>query len=224
MAKKNLIFVSTKEAHKNKHQNKVTNHKNNNYYNKLTMSNTINNNNAVAVPTGGPHDHVKKVKQGHSFLFCLCDMKITVLTLDIFAFLGATMALMGVIYMDRTMSQDDIEEAFQDNKSIVNQVFYNKGSAPSGSLDPLMVLVAVAMMVHLGGIVGASNFYMCPIVIEIMWISAYTVLMGLAHNWIALGSCVFFLYPRVVLCYELAKGIMTRDNYKNQERQCCCSC
>ena len=185
------------------------------------MSNTINNNNTVAVPPGGPHDNVKKIKQGHSFLFFLCDMRITVLILDIFSFLGATAALIGVIWMQKTMSHDDIDQLFPDDGSIANQVYHYKGS-----LVPLMVMEAVAMVVFLGGIIGASNFYMWPIIIEIMWISAFTVVMGLAHNWFALGVTVnvFFLYPRLRLCFELAKGIMTRDNYYNQERQCCCSC
>jgi len=168
--------------------------------------------NSNEVSMGGPQDPVKATKQGHSFLFCLCDMRTTVLFFDIIHTLSALAGMIALFVLqkyDKEGSESEgVEPFFQDE--------WTFGAA--------IGIQAAALAAGVFGIVGAACFAICPLLLITLWIVVYAVLSGVAENWISMGVYIFWLYPHVVLCYELAKRIMTRENYRSQEKQCCCSC
>ncbi|CAB9517867.1 expressed unknown protein [Seminavis robusta] len=166
------------------------------------------NNNTTAISTGAPVDNLKKqeVKQGHSFLGCLCDMRRAVIILDTLGFFGSIIGLLVVILYDKYGTEDDKQLLMLEN--------YDFGA--------FVAIYSAVIIAHFSGIMGALTFTICPILITILMNIAYAVLSGLSKNWIGLGVYIFLLYPHVFLCHELAKGIMTKENYRSQERQSCC--
>ncbi|CAB9515506.1 expressed unknown protein [Seminavis robusta] len=164
-----------------------------------------NNNNTTEISTGAPVENLKKVKQGHSFLGCLCDMRRAVIILDTLGFIGSIIGLVAIIIYDKYGTEDD-----------------KKLLLDSYSFGALIAIYSAVIIAHLSGIIGALTFTICPILITIIMDISYAVLAGLDHNWIGLGVYIFLLYPHVFLCNELARGIMTRETYRSQERQSCC--
>jgi hypothetical protein len=156
----------------------------------------------VAAPLGAPVDIVKQFKQGHSFLGCLCDMRRAVIMLDI---LGILLGIIGLIAAIIVYKYGDTIEMFSEYAF--------------GAVAGIQVGIILA---HLSGMIGAICFCICPILITILMEIAFVVLSVLGKDWITLAFNAFWLYPHVVLCYELAKKIMTKENYYQQERQSCC--
>ncbi|CAB9523640.1 expressed unknown protein [Seminavis robusta] len=163
-------------------------------------------NNNTTVNMGSPVDTVKKTKQGHSFLGCLCDMRRAVIMLDTLGMIGSIIALVAVIIYDKYGTEEDKKALMLEN--------YDFGA--------LIAIYSAVIICHLSAIIGAITFTICPILITILMNITYAVIAGLDKNWIGLGVYIFLLYPHVFLCNELAKGIMTKENYRSQERQSCC--
>ncbi|CAB9501539.1 expressed unknown protein [Seminavis robusta] len=163
-------------------------------------------NNNTAVSMGAPVDTVKSTKQGHSFLGCLCDMRRAVIILNTLGTIAGIIGLVAAIIFDKYGTEEDRKALMLDG--------YDLGA--------LIAIYSAVIVCHLCGILGAVTFTICPILITILMNIAYAVLAGLDKNWIGLGVYIFLLYPHVFLCNELARGIMTRENYRSQERQSCC--
>ncbi|CAB9503645.1 expressed unknown protein [Seminavis robusta] len=169
------------------------------------MTNNTATTQSVAAPLGAPVEDLKRVKQGHSFLGCLCDMRRAVIMINI---LGVGLGIAGLLTVILVDKYGDKEE---------QKVFLN-----GYDIWALIAIQAAVCVGHFSGLMGAVNFSICPVTITILMEIAYAVLSGLDQNWIGLGVSIFFIYPHVFLCYELAKGIMTPENYFRQERQSCC--
>ena len=161
----------------------------------------------VDVPHGAPVEAAagKQFKQGHSFLGCLCDMRRAVIILNIIGLGFGIVALIAVILIERYNKSGDTQFVLE--------------SYDFWTLVGIQISVILA---HVCGIMGAVSFSICPILITILVELVYAILSALDKNWIGFGASIFVLYPHVVLCYELAKGIMTKQNYYEQERQSCC--
>ncbi|CAB9528212.1 expressed unknown protein [Seminavis robusta] len=166
----------------------------------------MSNNNTTAVSMGAPVDNLKNVKQGHSFLGCLCDMRRAVIMLDTLGFILSIIGLVAVLIYDKYGTEEDKKLLMLEN--------YDFGA--------LIAIYSAVIIAHLSGIIGSLTFTICPILITIGMNITYAVLSGLDKNWVSLGVYIFLLYPHVVLCNELARGIMTKENYRSQERQSCC--
>lgn len=160
------------------------------------------NNNETAIPHGSPtNNDIKRGKQGHSFLFCLCDMRRAVIMIDILCLLGAIIGLIIAI----VIKEDD---------NIRNQV---KIVLNNYSYWTIIGIQATAILAFLVGIIGAFRFRICPILMTCLWNIVYIVLCVLDKNWFEVVFHAICLYPHNFLCHELVKGIMTKENYVEYE-------
>lgn len=149
----------------------------------------------------------KQGKQGHSFLFCLCDMRRAVIMMDILAIIGSLIGLLVTILVEKYADKDDEELA------VLLDGF---------DFWALIVIQVVAVICYFSGLVGALRFSICPVLITILWEITYGALCAYDKNWTGLGVAIFWLYPHLFLCRELAQGVMTEENYVESERQSCC--
>ena len=163
-----------------------------------------------ASPVNNATDH-KRGKQGHSFLFCLCDMRRAVIILNVFCLISSILGGIAVILLDKY--GHNIEGFEIDN-----------GEEETYALDVLVAFQAIGACMSMIAILGAVQFSICPVVTAALWNIAYIVICALDKQWIAVGWHVVVLYPHLVLPYDLAKGVMTRENYRQFERQSCCCC
>ena len=150
---------------------------------------------------------MSKGKQGHSFLFCLCDMRRAVIMLDVLSILGGLLMILAEILVYKYGDKDDEEL----------QILLN-----NYSLWAVVVIQAVGVFCHILGVIGARRFSICLLLLPLLWNIVYAVLCGIDKNWVGLGFAIVWVYPHAFLCRELAQGIMTKENYYESERQSCC--
>ena len=72
------------------------------------------------------------------------------------------------------------------------------------------------------GIWGAVAFSTWQIYVALTMYSINFFVNLFSFNLAALLMAGFFAYPHIFFIQEIRKGIMTRDNYHNEEQSCCC--
>ena len=170
--------------------------------------------NTVSIPVAAPQEDPRKIiKQGHSFLGCMCDMRRAVIMIDVLCLIFAASGLILIILTEKYGDKIDPKDM---------EYIHLHSTTVNFPFSVALSLQISAMLVYIFSIIGACNFSICPVLTACAWIIAFIVMDGINKTWVSFGLHIFFLYPHVVLCYELAKRIMTRDNYYQSERQSCC--
>lgn len=175
-------------------------------------------NDTTTVPHASPPDNsgdLKRYKQGHSFLFCMCDMRRAVIILNVFGLISSCVGLITVILVDKYGDMEALK---------IFDGEHEEEGEEAVAVGILVAIQAVGILVSMMAIFGAVRFSICPVVTAALWNIAFIVICILNKNWLALGVHAIILYPHLVLPYELAKGIMTRENYQQSERKSCCCC
>jgi hypothetical protein len=73
------------------------------------------------------------------------------------------------------------------------------------------------------GILGAVQFSIaCTSVAAALYAFFIAHALFIDKDIWRLGTCLLFFYPHAVLIREIQTGIMTRENYHNEEKSCCC--
>jgi hypothetical protein len=147
-----------------------------------------------------------RTKQGHSFLFCLCDMRRAVIIVDIVGVI-----LNNAIIAYTIITFDEPGEGEEIPRDIM---LYG--------LWPRIAFLSAYGVCRLCGMFGALTFSILPILIALLMEIVHIIFCMLAKEWVGIPLCLIILYPHPFLCRELYSGIMTKENYKSDERQSCC--
>ena len=67
------------------------------------------------------------------------------------------------------------------------------------------------------GIYGAKTFELWAMYLASAGFFVFLILDGILMNWLGLAVTFIVLVPHVILTYEIRNGIMTKDNYENEE-------
>jgi hypothetical protein len=157
-------------------------------------------------------------KQGHRFLGCMCDMRQTVIAVNIISIIWAILAMfVGVAGL---VSWKNWENKEADDTTITIM--------PDVARSTYAILVAfevIAILVFSLGIRGARKFNRILVAIAMVY-HAIALIYGLITMYsfwrlFELLLSALFVYPHAVLFWELKHGVMTKENYESQRKACC---
>jgi len=99
---------------------------------------------------------------------------------------------------------DDVEETFM-------------------QLLPVVIAVsAIRILLECIGIFGALNFKANFVAAALVAHASHFIIAAHSLDIGGLLYAAFFAYPHVFFILEAKQGILTRDNYYNEEMSCCC--
>jgi hypothetical protein len=161
-------------------------------------------NGAIAPTTGA-------VRRGHLFFGFGCDMRRSVLIVNIIAILTAFVALIGFFLASAYLSSGSDDDNLN-------------AHAPGnfGVFAAVVVLNTVLASTFAGfGIWGALHFNMYFVIAAAIWHAISAVLSLVYGDLVGAVMAGCFLYPHIVLVQEMRSGIMTEANYPNEKKNCC---
>ena len=161
---------------------------------------------SVTIPEGDTVNDLKlEAQQGHSFLGCFCDMRRAVLAVD------ATGSLLYVAAAIVTIVWKNVDI----NKDIV--------LLSDDAVGTPLFFIFANVFFHMIGFAGALCFKASAVFLAITWQSTYAAINASLGHWVPVAIYTFILYPHVVLCYELGRGVLSEQNYSEQgQKSCCC--
>jgi len=153
-------------------------------------------------------------KQGHKCCGSCCDMRRAVIIVNIINAVLLTMGIFSVLAARHMSSQVDAV----DDDELANAL-EEFNSLP---IAALLVIQISKILVSILGIFGAIRFniYMVGIAMAAYVFDAVFALIGL--NIAGLLFAGFFAYPHGFFIKEVRAGIMSKENYPNEEYSCCC--
>jgi hypothetical protein len=140
-----------------------------------------------------------KVKQGHSCCGCCCDMRRAVIIVNIINLVSLLIQVILFLSVD----VDGVNTTLFIVASIIGFVVLFVGIIGANQFNKWLV--------------GIAGFFYAANVIYLLVLSfaAPSLLFSAALS-------VLYVYPHVMFVVENGKGIMTQENYKNEEQSCCC--
>ena len=164
----------------------------------------------IVIPADRPHT---EVRQGHSFLGCMCDMRRAVIIVNIISLIFVTIGvitfcvLFSSKYRDRFDDDDDVQEDF-------DELDRWRGA--------LIAILVLGFIIHISGIVGGARFSRWMVLMPGVWLSLGCIFNLFALNIGAAVVCGLFAYPHFIFFREIQMGIMSKENYINETQSCCC--
>jgi hypothetical protein len=148
-------------------------------------------------------------KQGHSCCGGCCDVRRASIVLDI-------MSLVSLVINVFALSAVSTSSIFDDDE--VKQKL-SEGMPSAG----VMIAIFVFEIVLLGITVwGAVSFSAPKVMVGLVVYSIGVLTSMFSLNLVGVVVNVFFAYPHYFLYKEIKDGIMSKDNYYNEEQSCCC--
>lgn len=179
----------------------------------------------VNVDVSGP-------KQGHLFCGCCCDVRRATIAINIVSLVFAVISILILIAAVRTAKivyNDDVTQA----------AYGNSVSDLNSVLTASIILTLLTIIFNSAAIVGAVRFNIWLVLSNVIWLilgcitslainirasasvaaynfNAFNVLINLAF------TC-FFLYPHIMLIYEIKfTETMSKETYPGRELHSCC--
>lgn len=142
---------------------------------------------------------------------------IVVDSIDVFICLIALGSLIGAMKALRDKHvREEVLDMFDDDEVV-------EAMADAHFFTVTCVLVTIKMFASLIGIVGALKFSICLTGVAVLAYLLQIVIAVIGFiDWATLIYAVFFLYPHFMFMKEVKQGIMTKENYHNEEMSCCC--
>lgn len=155
------------------------------------------------------------IKQGHKCCSCCCDVRRATIIVNIIAAVLNAMSILavlsakGVVANAQDADDDEIQQAVADFEAIpVGPWFY--------------VVQVLRVGLALAGIFGALK-YKVPLIGAAAAMYIGDIILSLVNFEIAgVVLAGFFLYPHFFLIQEIRQGIMSQENYVNEQHSCCC--
>ena len=166
-------------------------------------------------------------KQGHSFCGCCCDMRRATIIINIYNLVSTIFSMVYLYFM--------IDFAMSNAESIQDDTVKQQMEAMDFSSIYTPLLIALTVLGSLGNIaaiVGAMKYNAWLVSVNIV-ILIVSIIPGIVTSVQAGTSAAiiivlllvrcFFIYPHVMLVYEL-KGskTMSQQTYPREEQSCCC--
>lgn len=169
---------------------------------------------ALASAVGEDGKQQKQPKLGHNCCGRCCDMRRAVIVVNIVNLVLVAMGLFSVLAARAASANAD--QVDDDELSSALEEFR---SLPLGAFLAIQITKIVLSVV---GIVGAVKFHqiMVGLSMAAYAFDAVAALIGL--NVVGLLYAGFFAYPHGFFIKEVRDGIMTKENYPNEEFSCCC--
>ena len=154
-------------------------------------------------------------KRGHKCCGGCCDVRRATIIVNIVNIGLEILALLGVLLISKGMEamadadDDSVKAAVEEFESI--------------SLNAGFFIFVVFRIIASGCGIGGAYYYN-PTLVTVAGISYFALaLTSLAYFDIA-GVIYFslFAYPHYYLVKEIREGIMSKDNYINEQHSCCC--
>ena len=166
--------------------------------------------------SGATGDVAKLPKQGHKCCGGCCDMRRGVIIVDIINVVLLTLGLFGVLATRNLSGQ--AEELYDDDEVQATLAEF----ATSFPLGAFIAIQAIKIVCSASGVVGALryNIYFTGVAAAAYCFDALMALIGL--NLGGVVYAVFFAYPHFFFIKEVRAGIMSKENYHNEEMSCCC--
>ena len=172
----------------------------------------------LGVPVEGtPVDDANKLpKQGHKCCGGCCDVRRAVMIVNI---VNATLLLFGMFGVLATNKLSGQAEDLYDDDEMLETLAEFSNSFPLGAFIAIQV---VKILCSVAGIIGALKF---NIYLTGVAAAAYCIDVLMALIEFSVGGIVYaalFAYPHFYFIKEVRAGIMSKENYHNEEMSCCC--
>ena len=166
-------------------------------------------------------------KQGHSFCGCCCDVRRATIIINICTIVSIIYSVASFYVMQSVLQLNT--DSIQDDE--VKQQM--EAMDPSSIYTPLVISVLVLRSLgSIAAIVGAMKYIVWPVIVNFVILIVIaipgivtSVQAGTPAAFIILIQIVncFFIYPQVMLVYEI-KGskTMSQQSYPREEQSCCC--
>lgn len=84
------------------------------------------------------------------------------------------------------------------------------------------ITIAIGMLCTAVAILGALKYSVWMVAVGAFLFSFECVMALVRLNFLGVIMSALFAYPHFILIQEIRKGIMTPENYANEEYSCCC--
>lgn len=152
-----------------------------------------------------------QTKQGHKCCGGCCDMRRAVIIVNI---ISLCFGLLGILSLT-AVSQINVENYDDDEvKEAFAQGVDNLGVA--------IAITVVRVVLNICGIYGAVAFNIIFVGLSLV---AYVIDFVMALLVISIPGLLLaggFAYPHIFFIKEVKAGIMSKENYINEEQSCCC--
>jgi hypothetical protein len=184
---------------------------------------------STSTKTPSAYVDVSGPKQGHVFCGCCCDVRRATIAINIVNLVFAVISIIllsAAVTATRNFNDDSVQNALEEA---------DLDSAFTASI----VITVFTIIFNIAAIVGAARFNIWLVLSNAVWlivgfiitiavnIKASNSVSGYNYNFVNVAinlvvTC-FFLYPHVVLIYEIKfTKTMSHQTYKREEQSCCC--
>jgi hypothetical protein len=161
----------------------------------------------------------KQRKQGHKCCGGCCDMRRAVIIVNT---INIVLIVIGTIMLIIAHNSNVHLEKIYNDDEVKSQVETAMAAVQKMPLGALIAFEILQIVVYAAGIVGALryNIYLVGVSMAGYCFAIAVNLMTL--NIFGLICPAFFAYPHLFFIQEVRKGIMSKENYYNEEMSCCC--
>jgi len=154
-------------------------------------------------------------KQGHKCCGGCCDMRRAVIIVNIINAIVLTMGLFSVLAA-RKLS-DEVDGQVDDDE--VSAALEEFNSLPLGGFLAIQTAKIVLSVI---GIFGAAKYSEIGVGLAMAGYVFNAVMSLVGINLFGFIFAACFAYPHAFFIKEVRAGIMTKENYPNEEFSCCC--
>lgn len=155
-------------------------------------------------------------KLGHLCCGGCCDMRRAVIIVNIINTVLLTLGLFGVVAARITSNNVDTSQLDDDSLQDAMEQFK---ALPLGGF---LAIQTVKIVLCLAGIVGAVKYNQAAVGLAMVGYVFDAVMGAIRFDLVGLVCAGLFAYPHGFLIKEVRDGIMTKENYPNEEHSCCC--
>jgi hypothetical protein len=152
-------------------------------------------------------------KQGHKCCGFCCDTRRAVIIVDIVNLVLLLIGMIIVVVAHNNVNPDDYND---DNTKTQVEKFQDM------PLGGFLAYAIVFMLLCVAGIVGANKYNVYLVGIAAVAYCVSFIFSIIQLNYLGMIVAILFVYPHFVFIAEVRKGIMSDENYHNEEMSCCC--
>lgn len=140
-------------------------------------------------------------RKGHTVFGCCCDTRMACIIVDAFPLICTLFSLMTLMVSPWRVTRGPVDD----------RTFYS-----------MLSVVIIGICSNAVGLYGSLKYHeLCTAIASGGFALEAILIWFLLWDWKGVMLSIFFLYPHVVLYYELKKGIITRSTY-HEEKECIC--
>eukprot|EP00542_Grammatophora_oceanica_P017314 CAMPEP_0194048406 /NCGR_PEP_ID=MMETSP0009_2-20130614/27196_1 /TAXON_ID=210454 /ORGANISM="Grammatophora oceanica, Strain CCMP 410" /LENGTH=172 /DNA_ID=CAMNT_0038694259 /DNA_START=51 /DNA_END=569 /DNA_ORIENTATION=- len=157
-------------------------------------------------------------KQGHKCCGGCCDVRRASIIVNIVNIIISLLFMLEFIFIDKIVAKD--EEVINDEEQLNN---LHTAAAIIKKLEGLLVFfLMIKIACSAVGIHGAYTFSVPKVGVALGCYTVFLIFDVLTLSFGGILMDAFFAYPHIYLIMEMNEGIMSPENYINEEQSCCC--